>query len=263
MGQMEEKRARFLSRRKKWLILSGLLAAAALVLILAAYGRRLTPVFASKYSVFGVDVSHHQGSVDWELFKEQGVQFAYIKATEGSSHTDTEFFNNLAGADAAGIAAGVYHFFSFDSSPETQAEHFISTAGELSGHLPPAVDVEYYGDKEANPPPKEAVIESLSEFLALLEKEYGKKPVIYTTYKVYHRYLKGEFDGYPLWIRNVYYPPADIGRTWTFWQYSDRGELSGHAGAEAYVDLNVFGGTKAELEMLLLPAGEDGKGDVS
>lgn len=93
----------------------------------------------------------------------------------------------------------------------------------------------------------------MRELLYALEKEYGVKPIVYTTYTVYNKYIRGEFEDYPLWIRNVYYPPADIGRQWSFWQYSDTGTLSGTFGEEKYVDLNIFREDWEELEKLLVP----------
>lgn len=116
------------------------------------------------------------------------------------------------------------------------------------------MDVEYYAGREQNPPDKEAAVQSLRELLRILEEQYHVKPIIYTTYAVYNRYIKNEFDEYPLWIRNVYYPPV-FGKEsrWTFWQYSDTGVLEGYEGVEKYIDMNVFRGSKEELEQCLVP----------
>lgn len=175
--------------------------------------------------------------------------FAYIKATEGSSYKDKKFRKNWKNAQSASILVGAYHFFSFDSPANTQAEHFIKTVGSLSEKLAPMIDVEYYADKEKNPPDKEWLVSQLQEFLNILEAEYGIKPVIYTTYKVYYKYIKDEFTQYPLWIRNVYYSPFDIDRQWQFWQYSDIGDIEGIKGG---VDLDVFKGTAKELEKFIV-----------
>lgn len=214
---------------------------------------RITPYFAARYSVWGVDVSHYQGEIDWRQLRRQGVDFAFIKATEGSGFADERFAANWENARAAGMYAGAYHFFSFDSPASSQAEHFISTAGDLSGALPPVVDIEYYGDKQDDPPSREQVIPRLRELLCALEEEYGVNPIIYTTNTVYNQYIRNGFEDYPLWIRNVYYPPIDIGRQWTFWQYSDTGTLSGTYGEEKYIDLNVYRESIDELEKLLVP----------
>ncbi|MFQ8823533.1 MAG: GH25 family lysozyme [[Ruminococcus] lactaris] len=59
--------------------------------------------------------------------------------------------------------------------------------------------------------------------------------------KMYETYLKGHFDEYPLWIRNVVTKP-DSQADWCFWQYTNRGRLNGYAGEETFIDLNVFYG---------------------
>lgn len=211
--------------------------------------------FSDQYSVSGIDVAHYQGAIDWDRMESQGVDFAFIKATEGSSHVDSRFKENWEGVNDTDVLAGAYHFFSFDSAAETQAQLYIDTVGGLYGNLPPVIDVEYYGDKAVNPPEKEALVSSLSEMLTILEEEYQVKPIIYTTYSVYFRYLKGNFDEYPLWIRNVYFEPGiEIGRDWMFWQHSDTAVMDGYGdgGTEKYIDKNVFAGSFNELFSLLV-----------
>lgn len=210
---------------------------------------RITPWFAGRYEVQGIDVSHYQGDIDWKKIEEQDISFAFIKATEGSRTVDEYFHTNWEAASQTGMAVGAYHFFSFDSGAEKQAELFINTVGELSGKLIPVVDVEYYGDKEKNPPERETVVEELKKFLAIFQTRYQVKPMIYSTYQVYRRYIKGAFDEYPLWLRNVYYlPNLDGNAGWTFWQYTDTAELDGYEGEEKYIDKNVFNGSEQELE---------------
>lgn len=240
------------ARRFLWaILLLAVLAGAALVLALTG---RLNGIFIRFYPVRGVDVSHHQGDIDWTALREEGAAFAYIKATEGSGHVDERFADNWREAKEAGILCGAYHFFSFDSEPETQAALFIQTVGPLSGHLIPVLDVEYYGDKRADPPKKDEAAANIREMLGLLEEQYSARPMIYTTYPFYQRYLQGEFEDYPLWIRNTYFPPFDKGTRWTFWQYTDQAGLPGSAeGAEIYVDWNVFRGTKEELGEFVAP----------
>ena len=76
--------------------------------------------------------------------------------------------------------------------------------------------------------------------------------MIYTTMAVYDSYIKGYYEEYPLWIRNVYYSPDfDMKEEWTFWQYSDTEKLSGYQGQEPYIDLNVFKGSVEDLEGFL------------
>lgn len=241
--------------RIRFLLIIILLAVIVPFLVLAACKKiRLTSLFADRYDVQGVDVSHYQGEIDWNVLQKNDIDFAFIKATEGSSHVDKNFLINWEEASKTNMKIGAYHFFSFDSPAAEQARNYINTVGSLSGRLAPVIDIEYYGDKEANPPDVDVVREELQQMLDLLEEQYQKKPVLYTTYKVYKRYVKGFFDEYPLWIRNVYYfPSLDIEEQWTFWQYSDRSVLEGYEGREKYIDRDVFQGSEEELMGLICP----------
>lgn len=203
-----------------------------------------------KYPVRGVDVSHYQGEIDWSLLAGQDISFAYIKATEGSTHLDTKFAYNWEVARQTALKTGAYHFFSFDSPGITQAEHFKRNVLPEEGMLPPVVDVEYYADKKMNPPRKEDVVRELQIFLDDIESHYNIRPVIYTTEEVWDSYLEGSFEAYPIWIRNVFTRP-DKKIKWTFWQYSNRGKLEGYSGDEEFIDLNVFSGSEEAWERWL------------
>lgn len=197
-------------------------------------------------NVIGVDISSYQANVDMNKLKEQNIRFVYIKATEGSSHQDGKFIENWENAKKANLLSGPYHFFSYDSTGKTQAENFLKTVGsDIKGRLIPAVDVEYYGDKEQKPPVKEHVIKELKIFFEIVEKEYGVKPMIYTRADVYNKYLKGEFDNYKKWISSIYTPlDWNYKDDWYIWQYLNVGELEGYNGGEKYIDLNVLNKNK-------------------
>lgn len=207
---------------------------------------KLALKMAERYSVKGVDISYYQGNVDWPVLADD-LSFVYMKATEGSSHQDIRFEENLAGALETGLAVGAYHFFSFESSGKTQADHYIEVVGSWDGMLVPAVDVEYYSSYDGSVD-VDALRSELQLLLDELEAYYGCKPVIYTTMTAYRTLIRGEFTQYPLWIRNIYYRPLFGGRKWSFWQYSDKGELEGYSGEERYIDLDVFRGNEQELE---------------
>ena len=206
-----------------------------------------------KNSTVGVDVSSYQAEINMNELKEQNIKFIYIKATEGSTGQDDRFAENWENAKKAELLSGAYHFFSYDSEGRTQAENFIRTVGtDLKGRLLPAVDVEYYGDKEQNPPEKEDVIRELRIYLEMLEEEYGVKPLIYTRSDIYEKYIKGEFDEYKIWISSLYTPLRwNYKDDWYIWQYLNRGELEGYTGGEKYIDLNVLNKEK-ELEDLII-----------
>lgn len=214
------------------------------VWLLSAYFSRAV-VNHEKYPLLGVDVSHYQGVIDWSAIEDQDISFAFIKATEGSGHIDESAAYNLEKAAETDIKISAYHFFSFDSPGETQADNYISMVSSEAIDMPPVVDIEYYGDKKSNKPTAEECEEILRPLLERLEEYYGTKPIIYTTLSVYNRYVRENFSDYPLWIRNVFCEPQFI--SWKFWQYSDKGELYGFTGEEKYIDLNVYNGSEEEF----------------
>lgn len=226
------------------------LAAAALVTLglLRWRGLILLPDEADpdEWEVFGVDVSSYQGEVDWPVLAEQGVDFAFIKATEGSLLQDRRFAANWAGAAAAGVRAGAYHFLSYDSPGETQADNFIAAVPVTEGALPPVVDIEFYGEYLDTPPEKERVRAILDPLLERLEECYGVKPILYATYRSWQLYLSGrEYRDYPLWISSPVVAP--MLHDWDFWQYSHTARLEGYDGHQPLIDLNVFRGSREEF----------------
>ncbi len=199
------------------------------------------------YPVRGVDVSYYQGDIDWKVLADENIDFAFIKATEGSGHIDTKFEENWEQSGKTDLKRGAYHFFSFESRGEAQAEHFISVVPKEEGMLSPGVDIEFYGNRFYNKPDVEETRAELQSLLDVLEAYYGVKPLIYATESSYSTYIRGAFDEYPLWIRNVYFSPnMGMPGKWTFWQYDSEARLRGYSGEEKYIDLNVFHGKEAE-----------------
>ena len=234
---------------KRIFIISGVLLTALILVFLSVFAlAKMKKIFINKWfvdettGVIGVDVSSYQAEIDMNQLKEQNVQFIYIKATEGSGSQDERFAANWENAKESGLLSGAYHFFSYDSPGKTQAQNFIETLGpDLTGRLLPAVDVEYYGDKEQNPPEKEDVVRELRTYLERIEKQYGVKPLIYTRSDLYKKYLKGEFDEYKKWMSSLYTPLSwNYKDDWYIWQYLNRGELKGYKGGEKYIDLNIL-----------------------
>ena len=200
-----------------------------------------------QWEVFGVDVSSYQGEVDWSVLAEQGVEFAFIKATEGSTLQDRQFRSNWEGAQAAGVRPGAYHFLSYDSPGETQAENFIDQVPVTQGALPPVVDLEFYGSYLEDPPEKEHVHAILDPLLERLEEHYGVKPILYVTYRSYYRYLAGEgYGDHPIWCSSLTVFP--LMPRWDFWQYSHTARLDGYTGSQQQIDLNIFRGSREQFD---------------
>lgn len=238
-------------KNRVWILAGAALAAAAVAGLLLWNGViHFNNPSLKKYPVRGVDVSAYQGTIDWDvLSKQDSLYFAYIKATAGSDFTDKNFEENWKNAKDTDLAAGAYHLIRFDSPGWAQADNFISIVPKEDDSLPPAVDVELYGEDRRSPPSKEATDRILKALLEKLEKHYGKTPVIYATQSAYRQYISGDYQDYPIWIRNVFTKPVlSDKREWTFWQYSGRQVLKGYSGEERFIDMNVFNGTKKEFD---------------
>ncbi|HEX4849429.1 MAG TPA: GH25 family lysozyme [Puia sp.] len=202
------------------------------------------------YGIHGIDVSKYQNIIDWESVKEMNVNdvritFAFIKATEGLGNEDAYFQRNWKKAKNAGLIRGAYHFFLATKSGKSQAENFINSATLVSGDLPPVLDIE-----QAYGVPVDKLKERAKEWLETIQLYYGTMPIIYTNVDFYKRYLKDDFDKYPLWVAHYLQPEQPrIYRNWTFWQHSETGRVNG---IFTRVDFNVFNGDSTEFRKLLL-----------
>lgn len=203
-----------------------------------------------KYPIRGVDVSSYQGVIDWNVLSRQNIDFAYIKATEGSSYVDPYFETNIDNAVKTDLYVGAYHFFSFESSGEAQANNIVSTVPKDIKMLPFVIDVEYYGGfRTKDDIDVSKVRTELRTLVDLLEKEYEIKPIIYVSADTYKTIINQDFDDCKIWYRSVYSKvPEDV--SWIFWQYSNRHILKGYKGKERFIDMNVFYGTKENFEFL-------------
>ena len=217
------------------------------------------------YEIHGIDVSHHQGKINWQKLKDQGmidkfpVRFVMIKATEGASRIDPNFKENFFQARENGFTRGAYHFYSIYSSAEKQAEFFIKNVKLEKGDLPPVLDVEHKPKNQTD----EEFVGSIRKWLDIVENHYGVKPIIYTYYKFKTRYLNDSvFDDYPYWIAHYYVDKVEYEGAWKFWQHTDAGRLPGIKGR---VDFNIYNGSYYDLRKLTIGSreliGEDAYAD--
>lgn len=196
------------------------------------------------YPVVGVDVSNHQGRIDWDRLAASGVAFAYIKATEGATFRDRSFERNWAEAARTGVARGAYHFFTLCRSGAEQAQNFIETVPKDPAALPPVVDAEHMGPCTETPTPGNHVT-MLEELIAALESHYGRRPLVYTTAEFDGAMLRGELAGESFWARSLVIPPTFRTGSWVIWQYHNRGR---RPGVDGDVDLNAFRGTRTAFD---------------
>lgn len=202
------------------------------------------PVYAKKKSrqktttaVHGIDISHHNGNVEWEkLKKEHGdIQFVYIKATEGASWRDDKYASYLKHARKQGFKVGSYHFFNHRVSAKEQFNNFKSVVESSKQDIIPMVDFENFGTVKEAP----QAVKKLKEFCELVKKHYGVYPMVYTTERIYNERLINDFKRFHLFIAKYKSEKPQLvdDARYTIWQYSDRGKLDGMKG---YVDLSRF-----------------------
>lgn len=201
---------------------------------------------------FAVDLSHHNtGKIVWDslsvMIDRKGystksvnaavdiypVSYVILKATEGNNLKDKKFKKNRADAKAAGYRLGAYHFYRSSKNPASQAENYIKTVGHLdTNDLPPILDIEtiHKGCSVAK------LNAHIKEWLDIVEKHYGRKPIIYSSESFIKDILDNDIrTSYPLWV--AHYREAQPDRKdWTMWQFTDKAVVYGIDGP---VDLNA------------------------
>jgi lysozyme len=217
-----------------------------LTLVVLSYTGIIWPnaLFAWNYSVRGLDVSSYQEQIDWKSVAQTGqYTFVFIKATEGKNYKDAYFQANWRGTKEQGLLRGAYHFYTDYRTGTEQATNYMSMVPKEAGMLPPVLDLEVSGKDPS------VMLREIKLFLDQLEQHYGMKPVIYTDHDRYAEYIKGNFEDYAIWIRDVLTPVhwSNV-KNWTFWQYCNRGRVPGISG---FVDLNVFYGERSQLDKLV------------
>lgn len=195
----------------------------------------------------GIDVSHHQGKIDWKtigltLGKDK---FVYVKCTEGATYADPTYAANAKRAKKAGFHIGGYHYFRMTSTPQKQFDNFKAALKVIGPDIIPMVDVETTDGYSVK-----ATQKALKQFLNLIEKEYGVKPMIYGTNNSYNKICAPAFNHYPLYIgRYGDNAPVIKGKgTYTIWQYSDKTLLPG---CSKPIDLCRFHSSKSIKDILL------------
>jgi lysozyme len=224
--------------RARKLVLGALLLMLCLAGALIAFGP-----LARAGTVEGVDVSNHQGPIDWKALAADNVHFAYIKATEGETFLDQRFATNWANAKAAGLFVGAYHFFTLCRPGIVQAAHFVSVLPPYEpGILAPAVDLEHMGPCRKGPTMSDVETEAIA-FLDHVERGYGRRPIIYITREFHDAHLR-DVAGEQFWLRSLFRKPGYRQREWISWQHHNRGAKRGIAGP---IDINAFRGDRRAL----------------
>jgi GH25 family lysozyme M1 (1,4-beta-N-acetylmuramidase) len=205
----------------------------------------------------GIDVSYHQGSIDWSRVASAGKRFAYARASAGTLTADSAYAANRAGARAAGLAVGAYHYGNPDSAPNdaaNEASWFLQNATVASGDLVPVLDLEVSNGLDAP-----TLTSWVQTWLSQVAAATGVKPIIYTNRSFWTTSMANTEwfaqNGYRLWIAHwttasqPTLPAADWGGLgWTLWQHSSTGSVPGIAGK---VDLDRFNGTSLPASLFV------------
>jgi len=195
--------------------------------------------------VNGIDVSHWQGSINWNNVYNAGERFAFVKASEGTGFQDPNFVTNMNNGKNAGLLVGSYHFARPDlgNNATLEARYFISVSKNYltQGYLRPVLDLETGSSLG-----KTRLSNWVNEFMNTVKREAGVEPIIYVNVYYATNYLDSSVSKYTLWIAHwTYNPNGNPGSTgvwgtnWSFWQYTNQSSVSGISGA---VDADLFNG---------------------
>ncbi|WP_405589828.1 GH25 family lysozyme [Streptomyces sp. NBC_01190] len=199
----------------------------------------------------GLDVSAFQENINWPSVASKGASFAYVKATEGTDYTSSQFSQQYNGSAAAGLIRGAYHFaLPNTAGGSAQADYFVAHGGGWSDDgktLPGALDIEYnpygatcYGLSQS------AMVSWITAFSNEYHAKTGRYPIVYSTRDWWstctgNSATPGQHD--PLWIANYSGSPTPLPAGWstyTIWQNADSGTFPG--------DQDVFNGTTTDLK---------------
>ncbi len=215
--------------------------------------------------ITGLDVSHHNGDIDYRAVKEAGHRFVFIKATQDNDFVDPMFPTNLARARDAGLAAGAYHFFDYTLDGREQADHFldrVESVGGIDDALPPVVDVECWAPIGSSI--QVVATARLRDFVERVYERTGRMPLVYTSVFMW-REVVGNAEGFedlPMWAACWGCElPISIAPGWDDWVFWQEG-LTRIPGV-GRLDGNYFAGSQKELKALKLRPFAIAGGDVA
>ncbi len=215
-------------------------------------------VCADGPTVQGIDVSYWQGTINWAAVAGDGIQFAFIRAADGTTYIDEKFEPNWAGAQENGLLVGAYQFFRPSQDPIAQAEILLGKMGAFGpGMLPPVIDVE---TAEGMSPAE--VSERVAQWVDHVEAATGVMPIVYTGKFIWEGQVgSAEWADHPLWIAQYGVECPDLPVQWSDWAFFQTSSTGSVAGIGGNVDMNLWNGDYADLEALAGGGGADTCGD--
>ena len=201
---------------------------------------------AHSLPIHGIDVSRHQGHIDWNAVARAGTRFAYIKATDGGDYLDPSFRTNWEQSRAAGIPRGAYHFVYWCRPAHEQVAWFAANVPAEPDALPPVLDLEWNHQSSCKHNlSREQALDMVRVLLAGMEAHTGKVPIIYTDINFHRDVLEGVPLDNPMWLRSVAAQPHERyrDRPFAFWQYTQTGTVPG---IRTEVDRNAWFGSESD-----------------
>jgi GH25 family lysozyme M1 (1,4-beta-N-acetylmuramidase) len=205
-----------------------------------------TQALQGEREVQGVDVSHYQGTINWNAAHGAGIDVAYAKATEGTSYVDPSYARNHTAAPAAGVAIGAYHFArpghdggSVEADARAEAQHFLSAAKPATGDLVPALDLEATGGLGRAELGRwtKTWLDTVSAGID------GRKPLVYVSPSFWSAHVddvQHVADEYPLWVANWGVDAPTVPGTWDAWRGWQKTSDGAVAGIDGRVDRDTF-----------------------
>ena len=234
----------------KWLLLIG---AASLVVLMGAYvvwRYVIVPhsvnVDRYRYPVAGIDVSRHNGDIDFEQVRDDDYQFVFIKASEGKTYKDDAFERNYEQAREAGLKVGAYHFFRKNRTAREQADNLLAAIRGKHLDLPLVIDLEDDWGNGATVS-RQTAIDRVMEMIDILAGK-GYRVMIYTNLDGYEKYYKDLLGDHDLWLCSFTSPDLLPHLPHVIQQFSHEGTVSG---IDGNVDLNVWRGSEKEWQRYL------------
>lgn len=204
-------------------------------------------------TVKGIDVSYYQGSINWTQVKGDGVEYAFIRVSDGTGFVDPKFETYWAQSASVGIRHGAYQFFRPGQDPIAQADLLLAKIGGklAAGDLPPVVDVEASDGLTAT-----QIQAKLALWVDRVKTAIGRDPIIYTGFYFWRDSVGApDYTASPLW--HAQYTTAACPNiappwgSWAFWQFTSSGSVAGITGN---VDVDRFNGDLAALDAFIGPA---------
>lgn len=209
--------------------------------------------FARTGKHLGIDVSKHNGTIDWQEVKKAGVEFAIIRAgnrgvKDGSLHSDPYAIRNLQEAKAAGLKVGVYFYSQALNAREgeEEARHAVALVRQsgIRPDLPVFMDYEYYtttsGRLALAHISKDRATEAAQAFYRYVTQE-GYQSGIYASKSFFYEQLHPDQLSGVIWL--AHYSPnlrTDYKGNFNLWQYSSTGHVPGIQKGKGNVDMNVL-----------------------